>query len=86
MLEHWDYRFLNQYLFKVISDIYPKWFYYFWTESHLIEFQRVAAYKAITMGHIKRQHLTDAKGTVVKDELIKIVDAKNVFITYLTDQ
>jgi type I restriction enzyme S subunit len=67
---------LNQHLFKVTSDTYPKWFYYYWTEFHLIEFQRVAAYKATTMGHIKRQNLTDAKCTVSNNELMKIVDEK----------
>ncbi|MCB1673845.1 MAG: restriction endonuclease subunit S, partial [Pseudomonadales bacterium] len=30
---------LNQHLFKVTSQKYPKWFYYFWTKHHLVSFQ-----------------------------------------------
>jgi type I restriction enzyme S subunit len=51
---------LNQHLFKVTSPDYPKWFYLFWTKFHLIDFQSIAADKAVTMGHIQRKHLTAA--------------------------
>ncbi|MFM7292132.1 MAG: restriction endonuclease subunit S [Planctomycetia bacterium] len=51
---------LNQHLFKVDSDNYPKWFYYYWTLNHLQHFQHIAKGKATTMGHIQRKHLTDA--------------------------
>ncbi|MCD6533406.1 MAG: restriction endonuclease subunit S [Deltaproteobacteria bacterium] len=51
---------LNQHLFKVTSDSFPKWFYYFWTKHHLAIFQQIAADKAVTMGHIKRSHLREA--------------------------
>jgi len=51
---------LNQHLFKVTSDYYPKWFYLFWTKLHLLRFQGIAADKAVTMGHIQRKHLTEA--------------------------
>jgi type I restriction enzyme S subunit len=52
---------LNQHLFKVTSEAYAKWFYYYWILYHLADFQEVAAGKATTMGHIQRHHLTDAK-------------------------
>jgi type I restriction enzyme S subunit len=52
---------LNQHLFKVTSDDYPKWLYYYFTKYHLSEFQRIAVDKAVTMGHIKREHLSRAK-------------------------
>ena len=55
---------LNQHLFKVTSSAYPKWFYLHWIECHLSEFQSIAADKATTMGHIKRQHLSEAKCAV----------------------
>lgn len=55
---------LNQHLFKVTSERYPKWFYYLWTAHHLEDFQRTASSKATTMGHIKRHHLSDAKVVV----------------------
>jgi len=51
---------LNQHLFKVTSEEFPKWFYFYWTNYHLAEFQRIAADKAVTMGHIKRGHLSSA--------------------------
>ena len=52
---------LNQHLFKVTSEEYSKWFYYYWTLNHLQEFRMIAEGKATTMGHIKRHHLDDAK-------------------------
>jgi type I restriction enzyme, S subunit len=51
---------LNQHLFKVTSDRFPKWFYHQWTLHHLPTFQDIAADKATTMGHIRRYHLTEA--------------------------
>ncbi|MDN3561276.1 restriction endonuclease subunit S [Halomonas neptunia] len=61
---------LNQHLFKVTSDQYPKWFYFLWTQRHLELFQRIAADKAVTMGHIKRQHLAEAFCLVPEEQLI----------------
>lgn len=52
---------LNQHLFKVTSSKYDKWFYYAWTKHHLDRFISVAADKATTMGHIKRDELTKAE-------------------------
>ena len=52
---------LNQHLFKVTSSKYDKWFYYAWTKHHLERFILVAADKATTMGHIKRDELGKAE-------------------------
>ena len=52
---------LNQHLFKVTSNKYYKWFYYAWTKHHLDRFIAVAADKATTMGHIKRDELSKAE-------------------------
>lgn len=52
---------LNQHLFKVTSDAYPKWFCYLAVHQHLDSFRRIAAGKATTMGHIQRHHLSEAK-------------------------
>ena len=51
---------LNQHLFKVTSDTYDPWFYFAWTNYHLAEFAHIAASKATTMGHIKRNDLEKA--------------------------
>lgn len=52
---------LNQHLFKVTSKTYEKWFYYLWTKHHLDRFIFLAADKATTMGHIKREELDKAE-------------------------
>jgi type I restriction enzyme S subunit len=52
---------LNQHLFKVTSKVYDKWFYYLWTAHHLDRFIAIAADKATTMGHIKREELAKAE-------------------------
>jgi len=65
---------LNQHLFKVASNEFPKWYYYLWTKEHLTDFQEIAAGKATTMGHIQRKHLTQAKAFVPPSELIKAMD------------
>lgn len=61
---------LNQHLFKVTSQNYPKWFYFLWTRFHLADFRETAAHKATTMGHIQRYHLKDAKVTVPDPQLL----------------
>ena len=58
---------LNQHLFKVTSRKYDKWFYYAWTCHHLTKFAAMAADKATTMGHIKREALEKAK-VIIPDE------------------
>ena len=58
---------LNQHLFKVTSQKYDKWFYYVWTKHHLDHFVTVAADKATTMGHIKRDELAKAEVLVPND-------------------
>jgi type I restriction enzyme S subunit len=88
---------LNQHLFKVTSNQFPKWYYYLWTKFHLIEFIKIAESKATTMGHIQRQHLSDAKVLIPNvinefaltfDPLItKLIDNRieNVELTNLRD-
>lgn len=61
---------LNQHLFKVTSHKYPKWFYYYWIKYFLPSFQNIAADKAVTMGHIKRGHLTESKVTIPNDSTL----------------
>ena len=75
---------LNQHLFKVTSQEYPKWFYYGWIQEHLLQFVLIASDKATTMGHIKRHHLSEA-GCVVPDRtLLEAADA--LFASLLEEQ
>lgn len=59
---------LNQHLFKVTSQTYEKWFYYLWTKHHLDKFIFLAADKATTMGHIKREELDKAEVVIPDDK------------------
>ena len=61
---------LNQHLFKVTSDRYPAWFFAEWVHVHLEEFQRIAAFKATTMGHIQRSHLQAAMTNCPPDDTL----------------
>jgi type I restriction enzyme S subunit len=61
-LDLWKYDTgaLNQHLFKVTSEKYPKWFYYHWIKHYLPQLRQIAEDKATTMGHIKRDHLKES--------------------------
>ena len=86
---------LNQHLFKVTSEKYPKWFIYLWTKYHLDRFIRIAKDKAVTMGHIKRGELDTSFAIVPNEEKMKEIDglmapliekiiANNIEIRHLT--
>lgn len=67
---------LNQHLFKVTSQQYPKWFYYFWTKHHLNKFTGIALSKATTMGHIKREDLSSSLVLIPPSEVLFIMNDK----------
>lgn len=66
---------LNQHIFKVTSETYPKWFYFYCIKKHLQHFRAVASGKATTMGHIQRHHLTETKVVVPNSDVLKKADA-----------
>ena len=59
---------LNQHLFKVTSSNYDPWFYFAWTNHHLSKFVAIAADKATTMGHIKREDLVKSEVVIPSKE------------------
>jgi type I restriction enzyme S subunit len=65
---------LNQHLFKVTSEKYPKWFYYYWIKQHLPEYRHIAEGKATTMGHIQRHHLKSSLVLVPDNETLLRMD------------
>ena len=65
---------LNQHLFMVTSDKYPKWFVYYWTKYHLAKFIRIAKDKAVTMGHIKRGDLETSEVLIPNAEILSKMD------------
>ncbi len=79
LVDIWKYGkgALNQHLFKVTSNNYPKWFYFYWIKEHLPSFQQTASAKAVTMGHIQRHHLDDALVAIPNDQFMQI--ANNLF-------
>ena len=78
MVKIWDGEdcILNQHLFKVTSDNYPKWFYFFWCKHHLNEFISIAQSHATTMGHIKRGDLDTAMVVMPSDDEIRVMTAQ----------
>lgn len=97
MVKIWDGQdcILNQHLFKVTSEDFPKWFYYLWCKHHLDEFISIAVSHATTMGHIKRGDLDEAKVLIPSPEeltsmteqtepLIQKIITNNIQINTLT--
>ena len=72
MVKIWDGEtcILNQHLFKVTSDEFPKWYFYLWSKYHLDQFIAIATAHATTMGHIKRGDLDEAMVLVPSEEEI----------------
>ena len=66
---------LNQHLFKVTSNKFPKWFIWQYLHSHLEHFRSIAADKATTMGHIKRHHLSEALCSIPDSRLLALSDS-----------
>ena len=78
---------LNQHLFKVTSKKFEKWYYYLWTMFHLKEFIRIAEGKATSLGHIKREHLDDAKVlTPINSQLVKMNELMNPIFKSITNK
>ena len=69
-----DEALINQHIFKVVCDSFPQWF----VHQHLAEalpfFQGIAADKATTMGHIKREHLLQWDIAIPPGEVLEVVD------------
>jgi len=71
---HQDEALVNQHIFKVIPHRFPQWFVYFQLREAISFFQGIAADKATTMGHIKREHLSQSKLALPIPELIAAMD------------
>lgn len=75
MVKVWDGErcVLNQHLFKVTSDEFPKWFYLMWCKHHLAEFISISSSHATTMGHIKRGDLDTAMVSVPSPPELRVM-------------
>ncbi len=78
MVKIWDDEkcILNQHLFKVTSDNFPKWYYYLWSKHHLAEFVSISSNHATTMGHIKWGDLDNTMVLVPSLEEINLMTNK----------
>lgn len=61
---------LNQHIFKVTSEMYPKTFYYFELQAYLAHFKMMAEKRKTTMGHITQDHLKQSKICIPPSELL----------------
>jgi len=60
---------LNQHIFKVTSETYPKSFYYYQLINYLQHFKMMAENRKTTMGHITQEHLQQSRITLPPKEL-----------------
>ena len=67
---------LNQHIFKITSNKYPKSFYYFEVLKYLEYFKMVAELRKTTMGHITKDHLVTSRICLPPKGLIQAMDAK----------
>lgn len=66
-----DEALVNQHIFKVVCEAYPQWFVHFHLCEAMPFFQGIAADKATTMGHIKREHLRQAELALPPEPVLK---------------
>ena len=51
---------LNQHIFKVTSEKYPRYYFYHQIVNYLNHFKLMAANRKTTMGHITKDHLIES--------------------------
>jgi restriction endonuclease S subunit len=67
---------INQHIFKVLPEEYPSWLVFDRLNSVISEFRAIAADKATTMGHIRRDHLDSTLVKIPeKAGLMKLTEA-----------
>lgn len=71
---HRDEAIINQHIFKVVCAQYPQWFVHHQLREAMPFFQDIAADKATTMGHIKREHLSQALLALPPKDLLAAAD------------
>ena len=60
---------LNQHIFKVTSDKYPKSFYFYQLLNYLQHFKMMAENRKTTMGHITQEHLQQSRIAIPTEKL-----------------
>ena len=65
---------LNQHIFKITSDKYPKSYYYFELLRYLEHFKMIAELRKTTMGHITQDHLKQSRIAIPDNDSINKLD------------
>jgi type I restriction enzyme, S subunit len=78
-----DEALINQHIFKVIPNDLPQWFVHYHLKDAMEFFQGIASDKATTMGHIKREHLSQVDLVLPPR---KVTDAADRIIGRLYEQ
>ena len=65
---------LNQHIFKVTSEKYPKSYYYFELLNYLQHFKMMADLRKTTMGHITQEHLKLSRIVIPPKKIINQLD------------
>ena len=65
---------LNQHIFKITSNDFPKSYFYFELLNYLQHFKMQAELRKTTMGHITQDHLRQSRITIPTLELIEKLD------------
>lgn len=65
---------LNQHIFKITSNDFPKSYYYFELINYLQHFKMQAELRKTTMGHITQDHLKQSRITIPSFDLINKLD------------
>ncbi len=65
---------LNQHIFKVTSEKYPRTYYYYELLNYLQHFKMIANLRKTTMGHITQDHLKQSRIVIPPTDLIKKLD------------
>ncbi len=67
---------LNQHIFKVTSQKYPRSYCYFTLMNYLQHFKMLADLRKTTMGHITREHLEQSRIAIPPKDLTEILESK----------
>ena len=67
---------LNQHIFKVSSDQYPRTFYYFEVLRYLDHLKMMAQLRKTTMGHITQDHLVQSRLPIPPNNLVDSLHEK----------
>lgn len=67
---------LNQHIFKVTSEKFPRTYFYYELLNYLQHFKMMAKLRKTTMGHITQEHLKESRIVIPPSDVIKMLHEK----------